>query len=63
MSQKKTTWFEVRENETIEECLKRIQKEGYVVIGRKEEPLFQEIDGEFVPIRQLIRFKSVLNDK
>ncbi|MCZ2260171.1 NETI motif-containing protein [Sporosarcina sp. G11-34] len=60
MSQKKTVWFEVEEKETIENCLKRIADEGYLVAGRKEEPLFAEVNGEYVPIRQLIKFKGIL---
>lgn len=60
MSQKKTVWFEVEENETIEECLDRMQKAGYIPAGRKEEPLFTEVNGEKVPIRQLIKFKGQL---
>lgn len=63
MSRKKTVWFEVKENEQIEECLQRIAEAGYLIAGKKEEPLFQEIDGEFIPIRQVIRFKGVLKDK
>ncbi len=60
MSQKKTVWFEVGENETIDECLKRMEAAGYMVSGKKEEPLFQEIEGEIIPIRQMIRFKGTL---
>ncbi|MFD1203520.1 NETI motif-containing protein [Sporosarcina contaminans] len=63
MSQKKkTVWFEVQENETIEDCLNRMKEEGYTPMGRKEEPLFQQVDGEYVPVRQLIKFKGVLLD-
>jgi len=60
MSQKKTVWFEVEEHENIEECLERMHKAGYLPAGRKEEPLFTEINGEKVPIRQLIKFKGQL---
>jgi hypothetical protein len=60
MKQKKTMWFEVAENETIDECLKRIEREGYQVVGKKEEPIFSEIDGKIVPVRQLIKFKGTL---
>ncbi|WP_336822186.1 NETI motif-containing protein [Sporosarcina sp. USHLN248] len=59
---KKTVWFEVQENETIEDCLNRMKEEGYTPMGRKEEPLFQKVDGEYVPVRQLIKFKGVLLD-
>ena len=57
---KKTIWFEVAEGETVEDCLKRMAAEGYMPTGRKEEPLFSEIDGEYVPIKQLIKFKGTL---
>ena len=63
MSQKKTLWFEVHENETIDNCLQRISEAGYMIAGKKEEPLFQEVDGEIVPIRQIIKFKGILMDK
>lgn len=63
MSKKNTVWFEVEENETIEECLDRMKKAGYIPAGRKEEPLFTEVNGEKVPIRQLIKFKGQLVEK
>ena len=63
MSQKKTLWFEVHENETIDNCLQRISEAGYMIAGKKEEPLYQEVDGEIVPIRQIIKFKGILIDK
>ncbi|GIN63728.1 NETI motif-containing protein [Robertmurraya siralis] len=34
--------FEVQENETIDQCLDRIQKAGYIPIKREEKPVFQE---------------------
>ena len=55
---KKTIWFEVEENETIDDCLKRMNAEGYMPTGRREEPVFQEIDGQITPIRQIIQFKG-----
>ena len=60
MSQKKTMWFELAENEQVEACLARMKSAGYEVIGKKEEPLFVEQNGEFVPIRQVIKFKGTL---
>lgn len=60
MKQKKTMWFEVAGNETIDECLKRMEREGYQVVGKKEEPIFSNINGEIVPVRQLIKFKGTL---
>lgn len=55
---KKTIWFEVQEHETMEDCLNRMKKVGYMAVGRKEEPLFEEINGEPVPVRQIIKFKG-----
>lgn len=60
MKQKKTVWFEVEEDETVELCLARMAQAGYAPTGRKEEPLFQELNGELVPIRQIIKFKGTL---
>ena len=37
--------------ETIEDCLKRMTAEGYTVAGRKEEPLFTEVNGEYIPVQ------------
>jgi len=34
--------YEVLEHETIDQCLERIQKEGYTPIRRVEKPIFQE---------------------
>ena len=62
MSKKKTVWFDVEEEETIDDCLKRMAAEGYTVAGRKEEPLFTELNGEYVPVRQVIKFKGILRD-
>ncbi|WP_341960364.1 NETI motif-containing protein [Planococcus maritimus] len=55
---KKTLWFEVQEHETMEDCLNRMKQEGYMAVGRKEEPLFEEVNGEPVPVRQIIKFKG-----
>lgn len=61
-SKKKTVWFEVEEGETIAECLQRLSAAGYSVAGRKEEPVFKEEAGEYVPIRQIIKFKGILSE-
>ena len=55
---KNTIWFEVEEHESITECLDRMKAEGYAAVGRKEEPLFEEINGQPVPIRQIVKFKG-----
>ena len=52
---KKQIWYEVQENESIEDCLARMQKDGFMVIGRKEEPLFHIVDGEPAYLRQKIQ--------
>ena len=57
---KKQVWYEVQENETIEQCLERMKKDGYMPFGRKEEPVFEEINGEPVVLRQKIQFKGIL---
>lgn len=35
--------FEVMENESIDQCLDRMKKEGYMPVRRMEEPVFQEV--------------------
>jgi hypothetical protein len=55
---KKTLWFDLREDETISDCLERMKEQGYAAVGRKEEPLFEEINGKPVPIRQIVKFKG-----
>ncbi len=62
MSKKKTLWFDVDAEETIEDCLKRMAAEGYTVAGRKEEPLFTVVNGEYIPVRQVIKFKGILKE-
>lgn len=56
---KKQIWYEVQENESIEDCLARMRKDGFMVIGRKEEPLFHIVDGEPAYLRQKIQFKGI----
>lgn len=59
---KKTVWFEVAENETMDACLERMKQDGYMAVGRKEEPLFKEVEGKPVPIRQIVKFKGTKID-
>ncbi len=56
---KETVWFEVEEHETIAACMERMDKEGFQIAGRREEPLFAEVDGQPVPIRQIIMLKGI----
>ena len=60
---KNQVWYEVQENETIEQCLERMRNDGYMPYGRKEEPIFHMVDGEPVVLRQKILFKGVLNEE
>lgn len=54
--------FEVQENETIEECLNRINKAGYMPIRRTEKPIFQEVikgsETVYEPIGRQIIFEA-----
>lgn len=59
--------FEVLENETIDQCLERIKKQGYVPIRRIEKPIFQEVNGDeglkYEPIRQQIIFEAIKHEQ
>lgn len=57
---KKQIWYEVQENESIEDCLARMQQDGFMAIGRKEEPLFHIVDGEPAFLRQKFNLKLYL---
>lgn len=54
--------FEVLENETIADCLERMDREGYRPVRRLEKPLFQEVKkngkAEYLPIAQRIIFEG-----
>lgn len=56
---KKQIWFDVQENETIEQCLERMKKDGYMAAGRREEPVFHIVNGEPTVLRQKIQFKGL----
>lgn len=60
MSKKKN--FRVEENETIDDCLERMKREGYMPVRRIEKPLFEERkeNGEtiHVPIGREIVFEG-----
>ncbi|WP_059104579.1 NETI motif-containing protein [Shouchella shacheensis] len=53
--------FEVQENETIGDCLARMEAEGYAPVRRMEEPVFAEQKGKKEPVwlRQRIVFEGV----
>ncbi|MFB7140786.1 MULTISPECIES: NETI motif-containing protein [unclassified Bacillus (in: firmicutes)] len=62
MSKKK---FEVFENETINDCIERMQKEGYTPVKRMEVPIFSEqmVNGkvEIEPTGRRIVFEGKLS--
>ncbi|GGI13589.1 MULTISPECIES: NETI motif-containing protein [Gottfriedia] len=62
MSKKK---FEVLEHETINDCLKRMEAEGYTPVKRMEVPIFSEqmINGkiEIEPSGRKIVFEGKIN--
>ena len=61
---KKKMEFEVNENESIEECLDRIKRAGYMPIRRTEKPIFQEVkkgnETEILPVGRQIVFEAKL---
>ena len=64
MSKKGKEKFEVREGESIDECLDRIQAAGYFPVRRTEEPIFEEriMNGKshYEPIHRKIVFEAKL---
>ncbi|MFB4165440.1 NETI motif-containing protein [Alteribacillus sp. JSM 102045] len=54
--------FEVRDEETIDDCLKRIAEEGYFPVRRMEKPVFEEVkkNGKIdnIPVKQQIIFEA-----
>ncbi|AIE58797.1 NETI motif-containing protein [Bacillus methanolicus] len=60
--EKKKLLFEVKENETIDQCLERMKKEGYTPVRRMEKPIFQEVKKgdsiQYEPIGRQIVFEA-----
>lgn len=56
----KKQWLAVPENETVGECYQRLVEAGYQVTGRREVPIFEDRDGEPVPVKQQIEFCVVV---
>ncbi|USK55557.1 NETI motif-containing protein [Cytobacillus solani] len=54
--------FEVQENETIDMCLDRIKKAGYMPVKRTEKPIFEEIKNgatvTYEPVGRQIIFEA-----
>jgi hypothetical protein len=63
---KKKMQFEVQDNESIDDCLNRMKKMGYVPIRRTEKPIFQEVvngkETSYEPVGRQIVFEAVLNE-
>ncbi|WP_059172252.1 NETI motif-containing protein [Bacillus sp. FJAT-27445] len=55
--------FEVKDNETIDSCLKRMEEQGYVPVRRMEKPVFKEQGNEVVPAGRQILFEGKPKDK
>lgn len=60
-------WFVVEDQETVDDCLKRMAAEGYTPFRRIEKPIFQETieNGsiEVKPIKREIQFQGERQDK
>ncbi|WHZ03451.1 NETI motif-containing protein [Neobacillus sp. YX16] len=63
---KKKMQFEVQDNESIDDCLNRMKKLGYVPVSRTEKPIFQEVvngkEISYEPVGRQIVFEAVLNE-
>ena len=59
--------FEVKEGETIDQCLTRMKMEGFMPTRRMEEPIFQEVINngkkEVVPCGRKIVFEGKALDE
>ncbi|WHY01036.1 NETI motif-containing protein [Neobacillus sp. DY30] len=60
---KKKVQFEVQENESIEACLERMKKQGYIPVRRTEKPIFQEVvngsETSYEPVGRQILFEAI----
>lgn len=59
---KKKVWFDKQDDETLEECLERIRSLGYTVVARREQPLFEQVGEEYIPVKQQTQFQAVKNE-
>jgi hypothetical protein len=60
---KKKMQFEVQENESIDACLERMKKQGYIPVRRTEKPIFQEVvngkEISYEPVGRQIVFEAI----
>ena len=63
MDKRKRRILKCKKDETISDCLARMEKEGYRPVRRLEKPIFrEEINNgktEYIPIAQKIIFQGV----
>ena len=59
----RSIWYEVQQDESIEQCLTRMKQDGYIAVARREEPIFQLVDGEPQLLRQKIEFKALATEE
>ena len=52
----KKQWMAVEAGETTGEAYERLQNSGFQIVGRREVPIFEEVNGEPVPLRQQVEF-------
>lgn len=59
---KKKQMYEVGEHESIDDCLNRMKKDGYVPVRRMEKPIFKEVQKngavEYEPVGRQIIFEA-----
>lgn len=65
MKKRKKERFEVKEHESVDDCLNRMKQQGYMPIGKIEKPIFEEVldekgNKEYRPIKQQIIFEGKL---
>ncbi|WP_251518426.1 MULTISPECIES: NETI motif-containing protein [Staphylococcus] len=61
---KKQQKFIVEEQESIQDCLKRMREAGYMPVKRFEKPVYKENkNGEIEVLRQEIQFVGKLMDE
>jgi hypothetical protein len=60
---KKKMQFEVQENESIDACLERMKKQGYIPVRRTEKPIFREVVNgnvtSYEPVGRQIVFEAI----
>lgn len=57
----KKMWFDREDDETLEQCLERIQRLGYTVVARREKPVFKQEGEEYIPVKQQTQFQGIKN--